>query len=220
MELCLTVLLCNVLLIFYAQQAFTKPTAVLFPSGGYNAGLGSTATFTCIINGSTSVLWLVDGTSENENKGITINPILSQSDGTSLSQLNVPATIQNDGVEVYCLAVTTLVNGPSETVTLSIQGLLSSPSALEINTQNGHSQLLTWTPPPTLDLTNVDPDISFYNVCSTILNEVSCIEVQNTEHSFTNTRIRIEFSVSAVNVVGEGNASTITHEPCDPTTGN
>ena len=48
---------------------------------------------------------------------------------------------------------------------------------------------------------------------------MSCNDVQGTELSFLNIRIGIEFSVAAVNVAGEGNASTINHEPCDSTTG-
>ncbi len=98
-------------------------------------------------------------------------------------------------------------------VILFIQGLLSSPTPLNISDSEGPTRRLSWTPPPTLEV------ISHYNVCSSILNEVSCNDVQGTELSFLNIRMEIEFSVAAVNVVGEGNASTINHEPCDSTTG-
>ena len=87
---------------------------------------------------------------------------------------------------------------------------------LGISDSEGPTRRLSWTPPPTLDLTDVHPDISHYNVC---LNEVSCRNVEGTELSFLNIRMGIEFSIVAVNVVGQGNASTINHEPCDSTTG-
>ncbi len=98
---------------------------------------------------------------------------------------------------------------------LFFQELLSSPTRLNISDSEESIRRLSWTPPPTLYLIGI---IS-YNVCSSILNEVSCNDVQGTELSFLNIRIGIEFSVAAVNVVGEGNASTINHEPCDSTTG-
>ena len=46
-----------------------------------------------------------------------------------------------------------------------------------------------------------------------------CINTTDLEHIFPNIRIPIEFSVTAVNVVGESNASTVVYQPCDPTTG-
>lgn len=226
MKLRVAILLLATTMVAYSGRqvlAQQQPTAVLLSAGaaaGYNASLGSTVTFTCIISGTSNVLWFVNGSSEYDDRGIRREPTVALTDGTSMSRINVPATAENDGIEIFCLAVTISVNGQSETVTLLIQGLLSSPTALNISDQNnGTTRLLNWTPPPTLDLTDVDPDITHYNVCSTILSEVSCMSVQGTEFSFANIRIEIEFSVAAVNVVGEGNASTISHEPCNSTTG-
>ena len=202
--------------------AQTAPTAVLNPAEGVNASLGSTVTFTCIINGTEDVLWRVDGISDptvQRQRGITQNSTVGQPDGTFISRIHVSSTMENNGIEILCRAIGALSNGQSETVTLFVQGLLSSPTALGISDSEGPTRRLSWTPPPTLDLTDVHPDISHYNVCSSILNEVSCNDVQGTELSFLNIRIGIEFSVAAVNVVGEGNASTINHEPCDSTTG-
>ena len=74
---------------------------------------------------------------------------------------------------------------------------------------------LTWKAPPTLDLTNIDPDISNY----TVYVEVNGIHawtdtVTETEYTFTGIPGEMidscqvyTFSVSAWNVVGEGNRS-------------
>ena len=202
--------------------AQTTPTAVLSPAEGVNASLGSTATFTCIMNGTTNVLWLVEGSTDHtvqSQRGITQDTTASLPDGTYISRIHVSSTMENNGIEIQCLAVGTVTNGLSETVTLFIQGLLSSPTTLDISDSVGSTRRLSWTPPPTLDLTDIHPDISYYNVCSSILNEVSCKNVEGTELSFINIRMGIVFSIAAVNVVGEGNASTINHEPCDSTTG-
>ncbi len=203
-----------------SAQAQTVPTAVLSPEGGFNASLGSTVTFTCIINGTEDVLWRVDGISDptvQSQRGITQNSTVGQPDGSFISRIHISSTMENNGIEILCRAIG-MFNGQSETVTLSIQGLLSSPTPLNIFDSGGSTRRLSWTPPPTIDLTDIHPDIS-YNVCSSILNEMSCNDFQGTELLFVNVRIEIEFSVAAVNVLGESNASTINHEPCDSTTG-
>ena len=199
--------------------AQTVPTAVLSPEG-FNASLGSTVTFTCIINGTEDVLWIVDGISDptvQRQRGITQNSTVGQPDGSFISRIHISSTMENNGIEILCRAIG-MFNGQSETVTLLIQGPLSSPTPLNILDSGGSTQRLSWTPQPTIDLTDIHPDVS-YNVCSSILNEVSCNDFQGTELLFVNVRIGIEFSVAAVNVLGESNASTINHEPCDSTTG-
>ncbi len=68
--------------------AQTTPTAVLSPAEGVNASLGSTATFTCIMNGTTNVLWLVEGSTDHtvqSQRGITQDTTASLPDGTYIS---------------------------------------------------------------------------------------------------------------------------------------
>ena len=79
-----------------------------------------------------------------------------------------------------------------------------------------HKRLI-WEPPASLNITDVEPDISGYRIC-TNLTEV-CINTTELEYVFPNLRIPIQFSVTAVNLVGESNASVAFHEPCDPSTG-
>ena len=85
-----------------------------------------------------------------------------------------------------------------------------------VNQGASHSRLF-WETPESLNITDIDPDISNYRIC-TNLSEV-CINTTDLEYIFPNVRIPIEFSVTAINVVGESNASIAVYEPCDPTTG-
>ncbi len=69
-------LLCLWTVLFSGNSALaqTTPTAVLSPAEGVNASLGSTATFTCIMNGTTNVLWLLEGSTDHSvqsQRGIT-----------------------------------------------------------------------------------------------------------------------------------------------------
>ena len=103
-------------------------------------------------------------------------------------------------------------------------GLLDpSDTLMVMNTSNGDIKL-SWTPPFTLDITDVDPDISNYTVYITNTNTsntgtVSVAEldesgVVETEYTFTGLPGEdpdpchvYQFSVSAWNVVGEGERS-------------
>ena len=83
--------------------AQTAPTAVLNPAEGVNASLGSTVTFTCIINGTEDVLWTVDGISNpsvQREMGITQNNTVGQPDGTFISRIHVSSTMENTGIEI------------------------------------------------------------------------------------------------------------------------
>ena len=85
-----------------------------------------------------------------------------------------------------------------------------------MNQGASHTRLL-WGAPESLHLTDVEPDISNYRICTNLSG--LCINTTDLEHVFPNVRIPIEFSVTAVNIVGESNASIAIYEPCDPTTG-
>ena len=96
-------------------------------------------------------------------------------------------------------------------------GILDPPSNLTIVNQSASHRRLFWEAPESLDITDIEPDISNYSVCTNLSGV--CINTTELEHVFPNVRITIEFSVTAVNIVGESNASTAVYEPCDPTTG-
>ena len=96
-------------------------------------------------------------------------------------------------------------------------GILDPPINLTIVNQGASLIILFWKAPESLDITDIEPDISNYRVCTNLSGV--CINTTDLEHFFPNVRISIEFSVTAINVVGESNASTVVYEPCDPTTG-
>ena len=198
------------------------PTAVLTPAEGFNASLGSTIKFNCTVVGTTDVVWRID---ENSNpadhtaRGIIRLGDLEEPDGTIISMIQVSATMENDGIEIQCRAVGDTQVGSSSIEIFRVQGLLDSPSSLGITDLGSGMQRLSWEAPDSLDITNVDPDISHYNVCITILSEMSCRNVPGLEYEFVSVRVEIEFTVATVNIVGEGSVSVISYAPCDSGTG-
>ena len=85
-----------------------------------------------------------------------------------------------------------------------------------MNQGASHSRLF-WEAPESLNITDIEPDISNYRICTNLSGV--CIDTTELEHVFPDICITIEFSVTAINVVGESNASIAICEPCDPTTG-
>ena len=86
-------------------------------------------------------------------------------------------------------------------------------------------QRLTWDPPSTLNITAVEPDISSYIVCSNISTECTTINVTEAggdlqdlrQYTFLNLRAYINFTVTAVNIVGDGESANIVYDPCEHT---
>ena len=94
----------------------------------------------------------------------------------------------------------------------SCTGLLSPPPSLNVQsfTDLYHHSLI-WNAPFTLDLTNIEPDITSYTVCNNLTS--NCVTTQEREYTFPNLCDPIMFSITAQNIVGEGSASSITYEP-------
>ena len=199
------------------------PTAVLAPAEGFNASLGSIITFNCtVMPVGADIVWRVNGDSDSAShiaRGIVRQPNIMESDETIISRIEVSATVENDEITIQCRASGDTLVASSSIVTFRVQGLLDPPSALMITASEPGRQRLSWMAPESLDITGIDPDISHYNVCSSILNEVSCRDVQGLEYTFVSVRIGIDFTVAAVNTVGEGNVSSIPYVPCDSGTG-
>ena len=219
-------LVCSILFVAVQPQ---MPTAVISPVDGYVASLGSSpaTSFHCTVTGTDSIIWRVDGyvtTSSNLDDRNIVRQSDEIQDGTVISTILIPATEINNNSSVLCIAINLNggANANSETVFYFVQGILDPPGGLTITAgENDFTRELTWQAPPTLDISNVDPDISHYNVCTTFSQTggQSCSDVQETEYSFLNVRVALEFSVSAVNVVGQSNVSTVSHQPCDSATG-
>ena len=78
--------------------------------------------------------------------------------------------------------------------------------------------LITWDEPSTLNnYADFEPDISHYRVCYNLSTRLTCTNTTDREFIFLkiNVRINLLFTVTAVNLVGEGNGSTVMHWACD-----
>ena len=74
-----------------------------------------------------------------------------------------------------------------------------------------------------LDITDIEPDISHYKVCYSLVDAIKsqCVLVNRTEFAFPYVNVPLHFTVSAVNVVGEGSVNSTFHDGngCNNTTG-
>ena len=69
----------------------------------------------------------------------------------------------------------------------------------------------------------MEPDIYSYIVCSNISTECTTINVTKAgsdssdlrQYTFLNLRAYINFTVTAVNIVGDGESTSIVYEPCE-----
>ena len=98
-------------------------------------------------------------------------------------------------------------------------GPLAPPPNLTIvdNEADACSIKLVWSAPFTLDVSGVDPDISTYTICSNITGYYTCSNTSGSgvmEHVFPKLFCYVEFRVSAVNGVGQGNESLVDYKPC------
>ena len=76
-----------------------------------------------------------------------------------------------------------------------------------------------WIAPFSLDITHIDPDIQFYIFSETLTGSTMNV-TQPVEYIFPNLAISIEFSVSAWNILGEGEKASAIHQPCSISQGN
>ena len=102
-------------------------------------------------------------------------------------------------------------------------GTLGRCPNLQIIPSGNYHQHLTWDPPSTLNVTAVEPDISSYIVCSNISTECTTINVTEVEgdssdlcqYKFPNLRAYINFTVTAMNIVGNGESTSVVTEACE-----
>ena len=106
-------------------------------------------------------------------------------------------------------------------------GELRKCPGIQITQLGKYHQRLKWDPPSTLNITAVEPDISSYVLCTNISSECTTINVteagsdlqDSRQYTFPNLRAYINFTVRAVNIVGDGESTSIEYKPCEHTVG-
>ena len=139
--------------------------------------------------------------------------------------LSILRNVANNNTTIICLANVLLPTSrviTSDPVLFKVQGLLDAPSNLMLSeADNQRMRRLSWEEPFSLDITDVDPDIECYNVCYSLVNisaeKSQCTCVNQTEYTFLCVSVPLLYTVSAVNVVGEGEAASILHDGCSCT---
>ena len=222
------------LMLALVKDKHAQPTAFITPRG-YNASLDpeSFFTFKCNVTGADAISWLVDGLlssrPEIRSRGVNANDIIAvdATPGSFRGNISIKRNVTNKNTSIICIADIALSAGvPSEPVLFKIQGLLDAPSNLmlsEANNQHAIMRTLSWDEPFSLDITDVEPDISHYRVCYSLVSasKSQCVLVNQTEFTFLHVNVPLLFTVSAVNVVGEGNTNSTFHDgkDCTNTTG-
>ncbi len=94
--------------------------------------------------------------------------------------------------------------------TVPCTGLLEAPGGLNASmAPNSASIQLVWVPPFSMDITDVQPDITHFSIyiTDTDAGDEIQVNVSGTQYEFTGDRCRdttSEFAITAWNVVGEG----------------
>ena len=226
----------HLLLLVIVKQMYAQPTAVISPRG-YNASFDpeSSFTFQCDATGADSVQWSVDGVvasrDDLRDRGISESGIITVDEATRSMRrtLSIVKNINNSIINITCIASSFSPIGinSSEPVLFKIQGLLDAPSNLILSGADSQFiRRLSWDEPFSLDIADVDPDISHYKVCYSLINvtveKSQCKQVLNrTDYVFPYVSVPLHFTVSAVNIVGEGNSTSVLHEAtnCSATKG-
>ena len=204
-------------------------TATISPDLDYNAPLdvNSMGRFNCTGTG-TIIEWMVDGTSANDptiqSRGVTTTPEEDIGGGMFFSSLFIRASKENDDTSISCTTIRVISinpevfqSGSSELVFLNIQGLLGPPPNLTLSQANKNcTGILSWDASETLDLTDIETDILYYTVYCNITGDLACKNVSSSderEFRFSEVGKPLLFTVSGVNVVGEGNYGSVYYLP-------
>ena len=197
-------------------RVYDYPTAVIRPLS-YTAPLGSAGTFHCAVTGSNSIYWYVDRipsvNPSARSRGIFASPVTSINTTWIQSNLTVPATLENDGISINCIALAFVngdfMSGISENATFHVEG---PPPPVNLTLEvSGNPSLLTlrWHSPSGTTL-NKDSIISMYTVYVNIFR-TGAVTYYNTtmrEYIMKNPCSDVKFRVTAWDDVGEGTATT------------
>lgn len=137
--------------------------------------------------------------------------------------LTIEPTRMNNNTQVKCLAVVGSSVLQSSPAVLLIQGTLSAPPLrIMALSSPANSLRLSWSAPFTLDISNQESDIIGYKVCYVLLpgsQSPVCGIAEDNTYDFVRLNLPMEFSVTPINVAGEGNTSTISQPACNQDTG-
>ena len=231
--LCMAVILLLYMYVFVLfEMASSIESVSIYPQADYNVPLDPDlpVQFNCTVaSPSANIEWRVNntipslGSELTVSRGVIASGVEMIGPEMFLSSLSIPARSDNNNTTVMCRVIDSDRGryNDSNVILLRIQGLLDAPPNLLLSgADDGLSRVLSWDAPETLDITNIDPDIQSYRVCYNLTNEMTCVSVSSTkkrEFKFLNVRVPLLFNVTAINVVGEGAASSIVHQPigCD-----
>ena len=194
----------------------------------YNAYLNSeeSGTFTCVTNYSDDIRWLVNGSVHNapivrDTRGIKVYTMhLNRSQH---SVIKIPAISNNQHIPTIKCRAYSFVGGfhftdSLETAQFSVQGLLQMEANISYSSFNSTHNLIEWPEPVTLNITNVEPDIENYSICSNVTDAFECVNTTATHFTLAKYFLSIFINVSAWNIVGESsNAAQIVIEACKST---
>ena len=209
----------------YALKCRAQVTATIMPQEDYSVPVDPDRLIHFDCSSTRMILqWMVNGVFAGDaeivqNNNVTTTATVMNYKGTFTSSLFIPASIENDNTSIQCrtadLESSPAVIAYSKLVFLHIQGLLDPPPNLTLTEAGDQlTRILTWGAPETLDLTDIDPDIQFYQVCYNLSDDLTCINVSSSERRefrFPNVCVPLIFTVTAFNVVGEGRSSTVVH---------
>ena len=199
--------------------------------------------FHCTAANASSVAWSIDGLIRYGNE-LKVRGIATMTNHVLLeSNLTISSALENNNTHLRCLArhhvdhrfissdeAIFYIQGQLPFTTYQLirnltlpcsAGVLRKCHALRITPLGNYHQRLTWDPPSTLNITIVEPDISSYIVCSNLSIECTTIDITEAggddlrQYRFLNLRAYIKFTVTAVNIVGDGESTSIVYEPCE-----
>ena len=201
--------------------------------------LNNRARFHCA-SASHAIYWEVDGIEARnvqvQVRGITFMTTNTMTGTGTTSVLTVESSAANNNTQVVCVALN-VENGQivqrSPTAYLRVQGkiyyyyilyntsiivnagLLAAPSNIIIISMNLTAIEISWTPPFTLNITNMDEDILFYTIKITNHDTGEVSSDNSTYPVFTLLSMKafqcdtFGFQVTGWNSAGEGNISDI-----------
>ncbi len=214
-------------LIIILQIVTAQVTVTLVPlaatvfegSGAFVISCNVTAGFSEL--SVTSLIFLLNGrlplTEMEQTNGIFTDFI-----SETQTDLSIEARRINNNTRITCQAVLSVGGEPPRIVNspprvFLVQGVLLPPSQLAIAPVDAapYFRRLSWNPPFTLDVTNVDPDLSF-RICF-ILQSVTlmCTMTSATSYQFLNFMVSLQIIVRALNAPGESGPGIIGHQGCE-----